>query len=52
MRAEFLESVEQLLKLGFNLAATPGTAEYYAQHGLKLLALQKPLGEEVMYCIL
>lgn len=28
--------------MGYNIAATPGTAEYYTNHGLKLTSLLKP----------
>ena len=43
MRAEFEEAIQQLQALGFQLAATPGTAEYYTGRGLSgIVALQKP----------
>ena len=42
IRAEFLESLELLLSMGYNIAATPGTAEYYTNHGLKITSLLKP----------
>ena len=42
MRAEFLESVAHLSDMGFALVGTPGTAEYYSNHGIKIQALQKP----------
>ena len=42
MRTEFLESVEQLLAMGYQLAGTPGTADFYTDRGLKMTKLLKP----------
>ena len=42
IRAEFQESLELLLSMGYNIAGTPGTAEYYTQLGFKLTTLLKP----------
>lgn len=43
MRSEFLESLQQLVDLGYNIAATPGTAEYYVEHGFTgIVSLEKP----------
>lgn len=50
IRAEFQESLEQLVEMGYNVAATPGTAEYYNQqltedgksHKFHLTTLLKP----------
>jgi len=41
MRTEFLESVEQLLSMGYQLAGTPGTADFYTAHGLKIAKVLK-----------
>ena len=46
MRAEFLESVVQLHRMGYQLAGTPGTAEFYASHEIPVTVLQKPSQEE------
>lgn len=46
MRAEFLESLAQLLEMGFSVAATPGTASYYSNHNItNLTILRKPTDE-------
>ena len=42
MRAEFMQSVEQFVEMGYNLAGTPGTADYYSQRGIPITPLQKP----------
>lgn len=44
MRNEFQESLELLLKMGYNVAVTPGTAEYYGTYlaGCTLTTLLKP----------
>lgn len=47
MRQEFLESMHQLIEMGYNLAGTPGTAEYYTQLGIKIISLDKPTDESV-----
>lgn len=31
MRHEFVDSVQQLVEMGYQLAGTPGTAEYYSK---------------------
>jgi hypothetical protein len=47
MRAEFEGSLQQLQLLGYNIAATPGTASYYASRGIAgIQALQKPTERE------
>jgi len=38
MRAEFQPSLLQLLEMGFQVAATPGTAEYYWEQGRRMAA--------------
>jgi carbamoyl-phosphate synthase/aspartate carbamoyltransferase len=44
MRNEFLESLIQLQSLGYHIAMTPGTAEYYHQRGIEhILILEKEL---------
>jgi carbamoyl-phosphate synthase large subunit len=42
MRAEFLEGLQQLNEMGYLLAGTPGTAEYYSAVGIPMTSLQKP----------
>jgi len=43
MRVEFEESLQRLLGLGYQVAATPGTAEYYTNRGIQgIVALSKP----------
>lgn len=43
VRAEFVESLQILLRLGYRVAATPGTADYYAQRGITgIVCLSKP----------
>lgn len=46
MRSEFLASMHMLHEMGFNLACTPGTAEYYAQLGIPVVSLNKPSPED------
>lgn len=47
VRAEFEESLLQLQALGYRIAATPGTADYYLQRGIKeVLVLSKPRDED------
>lgn len=36
----------QLQELGYQLAATPGTAEYYQQRGITIMSLNKPVDIE------
>jgi hypothetical protein len=44
MRDEFHEPLLQLLQLGYRIAATPGTAAYYAARGVTEIAvLSKPV---------
>jgi hypothetical protein len=47
MRTEFLESMQQLSELGYSLAGTPGTAEFYSKHGIPIRSLDKPTDESV-----
>lgn len=43
MRLEFEESLRILISLGYQIAATPGTAIYYEQHGISpIVSLTKP----------
>ena len=42
MRAEFLESMQQLRDMGFQLMGTPGTAEYFSLHGINMKSMSKP----------
>lgn len=43
MRHEFEESLQSLLRMGYQIAATPGTATHYQQRGiLPILSLLKP----------
>ena len=46
MRAEFLCSMLLLAEMGFNLACTPGTAEYYQKHNISVISLSKPSLDE------
>lgn len=48
MRSEFQESIEMLASMGFNLACTPGTADYYTARGLSVTSLQKPFDGEAV----
>jgi carbamoyl-phosphate synthase large subunit len=47
MRAEFLLSMQLLHEMGFNLACTPGTAEYYQQQNIPVTVLEKPVPQDV-----
>ena len=47
MRTEFLESMQQLSELGYSLAGTPGTAEFYSKLGIPIRSLDKPTDESV-----
>jgi hypothetical protein len=42
LRLEFLESVGVLISLGYQLAGTPGTADFYRKYGYEFLSLSKP----------
>jgi carbamoyl-phosphate synthase large subunit len=43
MRIEFDESLRMLMAKGYNIAATPGTAQYYTDRGYaKIITLAKP----------
>jgi carbamoyl-phosphate synthase/aspartate carbamoyltransferase len=42
MRAEFLESMQQLRDMGYQLVGTPGTAEYYSKFGVHMISKEKP----------
>ena len=42
IRTEFLESMQQLHEMGYNLVGTPGTAEYFTSQGIPVKALNKP----------
>ena len=41
-KTEFLESVRTLERLGFNLFASYGTADYYSEHGVKVQPIEWP----------
>lgn len=43
VRLEFLNSARQLLEMGYQLACTPGTADFYRAKGMDVVKLQKPL---------
>lgn len=46
MRSDFQESIEQLVSMGYQIAATAGTADYFRQRGItQIKALAKP-GED------
>jgi hypothetical protein len=46
-RVEFAESAVALSKLGFKLAGTPGTAQYYKKHhNIDMKVVSKPVDEE------
>eukprot|EP00599_Poterioochromonas_sp_BG-1_P014407 CAMPEP_0173162894 /NCGR_PEP_ID=MMETSP1105-20130129/19587_1 /TAXON_ID=2985 /ORGANISM="Ochromonas sp., Strain BG-1" /LENGTH=1492 /DNA_ID=CAMNT_0014082827 /DNA_START=54 /DNA_END=4533 /DNA_ORIENTATION=+ len=43
MRIEFFEALRLLVSKGYNIAATPGTAQYYEQRGFSdIISLAKP----------
>ena len=44
-KTELLESVRTLQKLGFNLFASYGTADYYSEHGVKVQAVEWPYSD-------
>ena len=47
MRSEFQDSMLQLQEMGYQIAATPGTADYYKSRGLhSLVTLTKPTDNE------
>lgn len=46
MRNDFLESVLLFKEMGYSLAATPGTAEFYKAHGVDIISLTKPSEDE------
>lgn len=46
MRSEFLYSMQLLNEMGFNLACTPGTAEYYKLLKIPVTSLNKPSLED------
>jgi len=41
-KMEFLESAQTLIRLGYTLYGTTGTAEFYAKYGVKVTPLNKP----------
>lgn len=44
MQSEFMESLEQLIEMGYKICATPGTAEYYKERGFdSIVSLDKSL---------
>mmetsp|Transcript_63572 Transcript_63572/g.74453 ORF Transcript_63572/g.74453 Transcript_63572/m.74453 type:complete len:1514 (-) Transcript_63572:435-4976(-) len=45
-RKEFLSSAEMLVKLGYSLLGTAGTAKYYAGNGLDINVVTKPINED------
>eukprot|EP01039_Chlorochromonas_danica_P004255 gene4255-4675_t len=50
-RAEFLESLQTLRQMGYAIAATPGTADYYKSRGLPdIKVLAKPEDENENGC--
>lgn len=48
-KAEFLESVRTLHKIGYKLYGSMGTADYYMEHGIKVC---KPLIQVIHYLIM
>lgn len=47
MRSDFQESIEQLVSMGYQIAATSGTADYFRQRGVaQIKALAKPNEDE------
>ena len=44
-KLEFLESVRTLERLGFNLFASYGTADYYSEHGVKVQPIEWPYSD-------
>lgn len=44
-KIELLESVRTLERLGFNLFASYGTADYYSEHGVKVQPIEWPYSD-------
>jgi carbamoyl-phosphate synthase/aspartate carbamoyltransferase len=42
MRHEFMDAMVKLQEMGYPLAGTPGTAEFYSSRGVTVKALEKP----------
>uniref|UniRef100_W5NFZ0 Multifunctional protein CAD n=1 Tax=Lepisosteus oculatus TaxID=7918 RepID=W5NFZ0_LEPOC len=45
-KSELLPTVQTLESLGYNLYASLGTADYYTEHGVKVMAVDWPFEEE------
>ncbi|XP_066560917.1 multifunctional protein CAD isoform X2 [Amia ocellicauda] len=45
-KSELLQTVQALESLGYNLYASLGTADYYTEHGVKVMAVDWPFEEE------
>lgn len=45
-RSEFLDAARILSKLGYKLMATPGTAKFFREHGISIVAVTKPIDED------
>ncbi|XP_058879649.1 CAD protein isoform X3 [Acipenser ruthenus] len=45
-KSELLPTVQALESLGYNLYASLGTADYYTEHGVKVMAVDWPFEEE------
>jgi len=43
---EFLEGAKIFEKIGYNLFGTPGTAKFYASHGINIKSLKKPANDD------
>ena len=44
-KMELLQSVQVLEKLGFNLFASYGTADFYSEHGVKITPVEWPYSD-------
>jgi carbamoyl-phosphate synthase/aspartate carbamoyltransferase len=45
MRLEFLEAIQKLQTMGYLIAATSGTADFYQTHGISVKSVAKPPAE-------
>uniref|UniRef100_A0A8C8JRU0 Multifunctional protein CAD n=1 Tax=Oncorhynchus tshawytscha TaxID=74940 RepID=A0A8C8JRU0_ONCTS len=49
-KSELLPTVQALESLGYDLYASLGTADFYTEHGVKVMAVDWPFGEEESDC--
>jgi len=45
-REEFLDAARLLIKMGYSLSGTPGTTKYYANVGIPITLVTKPVNDE------